>query len=306
MSEGNRRENRQEIVDTEENQENLNDEESEELEENEEVTPEEETSFSNSETTAHENFDYIADSLTKYLIWWGDEVAMVENCPGGYYEGYGEGSGVYFCEDTENRWLQFEWLDGTEVRVPGEAGERFLWDYRTPGGSAFQWTISDDEKYWIYLDTWSDEEERVVAYNAATATEETLMSFLPIDYGYGCSSIRFFGWNPSQTKLGIIVNNEEADDTYPTNTKVFILTIENGKLTQKSKYDLRVVPDCTPNNGPFFAIDWVDDDTIGYYDPSDNPYGDYTQDNYDPEYFETLFWSDDPWGSGYARFYDVE
>lgn len=276
--------------DDEENDSEIEAEDTEEPESVEESPPD-------STATVHNDFDYISDSLTKYLIWWGEEVAMVENCSGGYYEGYGPGSGVYFCEDTENRWLQFEWLDGTEVRVPGDAGENFLGDYRSSGGSTFQWTMTDDEKYWIYLNVWSSDEYQLISYDVAAAKEEVLMSFLAMDYDYGCSGTRFFGWNPDHTKLGIIVNNETEDVAYPTNTKVFILTIEDGKLTNKSKYDLRVLPDCTPNNGPFFAVDWVDNDTIGYYDPSDYS---------DSEYLETLFWSDDPWGSEYARFYDVK
>lgn len=252
------------------------------------------------------NFDHISSSLTRYLIWWGEEMAMVENCPGGYEEGYGEGSDIYFCADPDKRWLEFESLDGTVVKAPDEAGEYFLWDYRNIGGSSFQWTMSEDEKYWIYLDNWSDDEAQVVSYNVNTATEETLLSFLAVDYNASCSGIRFFGWNPSQTKLGVVVSNEERDAEYPTNTKVFILTIEDGKLSSKNKYDLPVVADCSPNNGPFFAIDWLDDDTIGYYDPSDNPYGDYTKDDYNPEYLEAFFWSEDPWGSAYASYYEVK
>lgn len=252
------------------------------------------------ETKSAENWDHISESLTKYLIWWGDTVAMVENCPGGYYEAYGAGSGIYHCDDEENSWLQFEWLDGTAVRVPGEAGQQFLWDRKNPGGSTFQQTMTADEKYWIYLD-WTSDESRLVAYDVKAATENVLMSFTAIDYNEAyCSGTRFFGWNESRTKLGILARNESDEVNYPEASKVFILTIEDGKLIKKSKYNLPVLPDCSPNNGPFFAIDWVDDDTIGYYDYNEA----WAFEN--PEYFETLFWSDDPWGSEYAHFYDVD
>lgn len=243
--------------------------------------------------SVYENFDHISKSTTKYLIWWGEKVAMVENCPGGYEDG-GSGSDRfrYSCADSKNQWLQFEWLDGSEVRVPGNVGENFLLDYRNPGGSSFQWSMTKDEKYWIYLD-----DLKLVSYDVATTKKETLMSFLAVDNYSSCSGISFFGWNPSHTKLGIIVGDETENGPYPADTRVFVLSIEDGKLTNKSKYVLRVLPDCSANNGPTFAIDWVDDDTIGYFDPSDST---------DYEYLESLFLSDNPWGSKYASFQDVK
>ncbi|QQR55331.1 hypothetical protein IPG41_02125 [Candidatus Peregrinibacteria bacterium] len=253
------------------------------------------------ETFVATNWDHIATSLTKYLIWEGEEVAMVENCPGGYSEVYGVGTGYYFCDDPYNRWLQFEWLDGREVRVPDEVGELFLWDRTNPGGSSFQQTMTKDEKYWLYVDTWSDDESQLISYNVKEGTQTVLMSFTAVDYSEAwCSGLRFFGWNESQTKLGILARNESDPVNYPEESKVFILTIEDGKLVQKSKYNLPVMPDCTPNNGPYFAVDWVDDDTIGYYDSNE------ALTYEDTEYFETLFWSDDPWSSEYAHFYDVQ
>jgi hypothetical protein len=252
--------------------------------------------------STYENWDHIANSLSKYLIWSGDEVAMVENCPGGYYQPYGPGTD-YLCEDPYNRWLQFEWLDGTVVPVEVKAGENFLWDWRNIGGSSFQQTITPDEKYWIYLDTWSDDEHRLVSYDIAGGTEEILMSFYAYEGNDSCNGIRFFGWNESTTKLGIVANSDsESLDHYLGQGRVFILTIEGGKIVKKSKYLIDVLPDCSPNNGPFFTVGWYDEDTIGYYTTDDVEVGDYDQ----IVLLQSLFWSDERFTSEYVHFYDVD
>lgn len=255
---------------------------------------------------ANKNWDHVAKSLTQYLIWSGKKVALVEHCLDGYEDIYK--SGNYTCKGSvydDKRWLEFEWLDGRRIKAPEELSRYFLMDFNNIGGPSFQYSITSDENHMIYLDFWSDDESRVVSVDLANAKQETLMSFLASSNG-ACNGERFFGKNPSRSKLGIVIANEGVYGKYPNNTKVFILTIENGKLIKKNNYIIPVVADCSPNNGPFFSVGWVDDDTIGYFDPNDNPYGDDTKDDYDSEYMEQFFHDDDRWTSKYARFYDVD
>ncbi len=257
----------------------------------------------------YENWDHISNSASKYLIWSGKELAMVENCPGGYEEAYGKGSEVWFCKDWDNRWLQFEDLYGTEFPVSIEAGNRFLMDWRNIGGSSFQQTMSPDEKYWIYLDTWSGSEDRLMVYNIEAATEKKLMSFLAVDRSDDmnyCSDVRFFGWSLTHTGLGIVVMNRGADDSYPEDTKLFILTIEGGELTGKKIADIPVVTNCSSNNGPGFAIAWVDDDTVGYYDSEDDSDGNGVNDDLDDSASWNIFSSENPWNSDFVHYYEVE
>lgn len=257
-------------------------------------------------TEVHKNWDHIAKSLTQYLMWSGKKVALVEHCLDGYEKIYEKGN--YTCKGSvydDNRWMEFEWLDGRRIKAPEDLSQHFLMDFNNFGGSGLQYLITPDENHMIYLDFWSDDETRVVSLDMANAKKETLMSFLPSSNG-ACNGERFFGMNQSRTKLGIVIANEGVYGQYPNSTKVFILTIEDGKLIKKSNYIIRVLADCTPNNGPFFAVGWIDDDTIGYYDPNDNPYNDHTKDDYNPEYLESFFYGEDRWGSKYARFYDVD
>jgi hypothetical protein len=254
------------------------------------------------------SWKHIADSLTKYLIYSGEKVAIVENCPAGYEEAFGQGSDKYICKDYNyiNRWLEFEWKDGRVVRAPEDLSLHYLMDFQNPGGSTFQDRLTSDESHMIYLDFWSRTEPQLVSYDIDTATQETLMSFLAVDHDQSCDGIRFFGFNKNETKLGIIVSREAADDTYPTNTKVFILTIEDGKLISKNKYNFPVVCDSTPNNGPSFTIGWIDSDTIAYYDPNINPVSEYTEEDDYGEYYESLYYSNNRWRSEYVKYFDVK
>lgn len=256
---------------------------------------------------AHENFNHIANSLTRYLLWSGEKVAIVENCPGGYE--YHEYYKDYHCIDTDNRWLEFEYLDGTVTKAPKLAGDSYLWGRTSPGGSSFEWTMDEEEIYWTYLDY--EEERGVKTFNMYTGEETEWMSFLSAADGLGCfSDARFIGWNDAGTHFAIVSGNEGV---YPDKTRVFVLEIEEGEMVGKEKYDVAVAANCSSNNGPFYFADWYDDDTIGYY-----PYLEFTElyywsdDEADMEYADGLqqdFWgppeSRDPWGNGFADYFDI-
>lgn len=260
----------------------------------EEESAKEQSTNTTAPTADYTNWKHLSDNSTKYLIWWGEKVAMVENCPGGYNYEYDD----YYCPGERN--LQFEWLDGSVKKVPSSIGEDFLLALRTyyPGGTAtFNYGVTPDEKHLIYLQ-YSDSGSKLISYNIAEASYDSEMSFLPPAEQYdSCSGVQIFGWNNEQTRLGIISGNFGHAD-YPDNTKLFILQFKDGKIIQKDKYNLPVLTDCTPNNAPFYAIEWASGLNVMYYE---------SPEDYDlAEKMENAYWSDQRYTSGYAKYYKVK
>lgn len=240
-----------------------------------------------------EDFQHIANSLTRYLIEEYDGVAVVENCPGGYE--YNEFYEDYHCADQDNRWLEFEWLDGLVVKGPEEAGFWYLADRTNPGGASFQRSVDPTETYWMYLWYSSDDAPVLHIFNMRNGEDTELMSFYKTDYS-GCEDgVRFIGWNDSGDKFALVSGNTENTELYPDRTKIFVLTVDGGQLLAKDKYSLPLAADCSANNGPFFMVDWYDENTIGYYLRADGDYDTYL-DQMDS------FWGGNKWDFEYAEF----
>lgn len=197
----------------------------------------------------------------KVVVWALDHLALVKVCEEGFT--ISEKNERYLC--AGNVFFEFEKNDGSPLVIPQGLSATLNMNLDNPGGSMFRYTVTPDESYLLYFETQSNGDEALKALNLETQNVATLMSILSYDPN-SCSGLDFFGWNPSGDKLGFVVRNESLDSDYPTDTKIFILSIEEGEIIQKNKYNLSVYTDCSANNGPFFTISWLDDASIQYYD----------------------------------------
>lgn len=247
------------------------------------------------------------------ILWESDDYMMIEYCKTGFYAPMLKYPEYIRCDDDfgfEGLSFKFTTKDGTALPISETLSTEFVVNQHNPGGSVFKDTFTPDGKYWLYIDYWTQNEHQLMAHNIQTGEDVALMSFLEFEYT-ACNDVTFFGWNPGETKLGIIASNQESSQ-YPTKTKLFILTIENGLLIQKNKYNISVNTDCSANNGAIYAIDWLDDNTVQYYDPKNNPFNDYNAADYDPEFFDTLyleqFDTENPieWNTEWVQTEDVE
>lgn len=253
-------------------------------------------------TTTAESFSVLEDDHIQSL-WTGSTVALVEHCTSGFHSPNPEKFPNWkLCDDdpgSKGAYLDFQLQDGTYSEMGMQVSEKYYWDITSPGGSSLEYTFTSDEKYWIYMDTWTGEETKYMAHNIQTGEDELLISLLPpagepYDSCTGQGFIDWYskGWNPSKTKLGIIASNE-GSDSYPELTKIFILTLKDGNVVAKNKYDIPVGINCSPNNGPAYYIGWLDDDTLQYFDKEKEPeYGDfdqiYKENGWDAEYTKQL------------------
>ncbi|MFT7184228.1 MAG: hypothetical protein ACI9QC_000565 [Oceanicoccus sp.] len=128
----------------------------------------------------------------------------------------------------------------------------------SPGGFDPNWAFSNDLEWILFLD-WSDMSIQV--FNTQTEESESLMTLNRPDERDWSWNIDFLGWNESNEKTAFVI--QSLADDYPEGTKVFILTLEEGKLIQKDKYNLDVLVTC-PGNFCESWVDWYDDETLIY------------------------------------------
>lgn len=144
---------------------------------------------------------------------------------------------------------------------PTELQER-IDDMNLKGGGMALYTVTPDEKAVIYISWKKQQAPTLNFYDRTTGKTEELMSFYADTEGF-----TFEGWSPSGKKLALVVVNQNDHPDYPEWIKLFVISFEGGKITQKQKYNLRISYACYDQQcGPTRDDDvlWTSDETIKY------------------------------------------
>lgn len=100
------------------------------------------------------------------------------------------------------------------------------------------------------------------AYTASTKTTTSFMTFFT-----DTEQLSALAWSPSGKQLAFIALNTAQ---YPQRTRVFVLTIEGGKMTRKDKYDVPTAYTAAAD----WSIDpltWIDAQTLEYNEFGEGP-----------------------------------
>lgn len=204
------------------------------------------------------NFDDITQSTTRHLIENFGRMAMVEHCPEGYMLREYQKNPV--CRDEQHRSLEFTWLDGVVVTAPDYGGSEYLADRAWEGGSTFQYGFTPDYTYWMYLEYSDRYGPTVWALHTRTGEGHRVMSFAAHDQ---IDAIRFVGVNAIGTRFAMVTSHaNDLGNSDMTTVSLFDLTHE--PFVHENDYTISLAADRSPNNGPFFFIDWHDAHTLVY------------------------------------------
>ena len=178
------------------------------------------------------------------LIWEGKTMNQVKKC---------EDDGincVYMLVDKQ----------GEEIVCPDEVDCSFEVNvsYWTLGG-----IFSPDENYKIYFHSPNGKDLYLKSYSFETGGIESLMSFYP------GTEVNIESWSPDGKKLALVglQTGETRSSDYIYDSKLFILSIEDGKLIKKDKYNINMAYKC-PNGCwiPDNSFKWLSDDQVSYLD----------------------------------------
>ncbi len=145
--------------------------------------------------------------------------------------------------------------EGNRLECPSEVGCTYYYYEGKP-----DLIFTKDEKYIIYVN-YQNNIPTLKSYRLSDGKIESLMTLYEDTDG-----IHFEGWSPNENKLAIFVANQNGRTDYPYMTKLFVLTIEGGKLLKKDKYNIQITyhcgdRECGPDDD---IIEWVNDNQISY------------------------------------------
>lgn len=162
-------------------------------------------------------------------------------------------------------WLFLENEGGTKHYLDAEGK---AYDFPGDIDSMLQWGSPEKENFFKFTSDYKQliyfNLPKVEIYDLTTRSSTTLMSVYS-DY----TDISSFRLSPDENSIAfIVVNNPAVHPDYPSGSKLFILTLKDGQLDQKMKYDISPVwDDLCPDQGcEPLRFEFLDNHTLHYYE----------------------------------------
>jgi len=179
--------------------------------------------------------------------------------------------GTYFLKDADfSASFVYQPENGSEsqpldrVRVDEQISSTTAFYQYNRFSSKSEWDGYNSYDYWQmdgnYYLTYDSKTEQIVYKEKNSEKKEVLLTLYD-----DTETVSHFMWNEKKDKVAFAVLNIYGGHTdYPTGSKIFVLSFENGKLTQKQKYDVSILYVCGDSCSVSDPL-WYQDAVLKYF-----------------------------------------